>query len=362
MPLDPQVQTLLETRQGTGIPPFHTLSVEDARQAMIDCFGTAKHAVPVHRIEDRDIPGPAGPIPIRIYTPAGAGPFPVLVYFHGGGWVLGSIETHDPMCRELNRAVGCVVVSVDYRLAPEHPFPVPLEDCYAAVCWVARHTAEINGDAQCIAVGGDSAGGNLAAAVTLTARDRGMPLLAYQLLVYPVLDYAFDTDSYRENGDGYVLTKDMMAWFWQHYLRHEDYGRYPQASPLRAEHVRGLPSTLLVTAEFDPLRDEGAAYAERLQAAGGQVEYRCYAGMIHGFLGLTSMLDTASQAMAETVATLRGALGIRDGALLAEVRDTPETQVANQQDEMAQRQSTATSLHAHSQVYVWKPTKPLGYL
>jgi acetyl esterase len=306
----------------------------------------------VYQIEDRVILGAAGPIPIRIYTPAGDGPFPVLVYFHGGGWVLGSIETHDPICRALTRLVGCIVVSVDYRLAPEYPFPIPLEDCYAAVCWVARCSANINGDAQRLAVAGDSAGGNLAAAVALTARDRGTPPLAYQVLLYPVMDYAFDTDSYREYGDGYFLTKDMMVWFWQHYLRDQADGFYPQAAPLRAQNLYGLPSTLLLTAEFDPLRDEGEAYAERLQAAGSQVEYRCYAGMIHGFLGLTSMLDTAARAMTETAATLRIALDIRarDALFLLKDRDTPETEIANQQDEMAQRRGVPILLQAYSQV------------
>ncbi len=355
MPLDPQAQALLDKMRAAGIPPFHTLPVADARQAMTDLFGVAKQPVPVYRIEDRDIPGTAGPIPIRIYTPVGDGPFPVLVYFHGGGWVLGSLETHDPICRELTRAVGCIVVSVDYRLAPEHPFPVPLEDCYAAVCWVAQYASDLNGDAQRIAVGGDSAGGNLAAAVALTARDRGLPSLAYQLLIYPVLDYAFDTDSYREYGDGYFLTQDMMAWFWQHYLRDATYGVSPQASPLRAQNLCGLPSTLLLTAEFDPLRDEGAAYAKRLQAAGVQVEYRCYAGMIHGFLGSTAALETAAQAMAETAETLRACLGIRPSEALREPQETPEAQIANQQDEMVQPGDVPTSLRASAQVYVWEP-------
>jgi acetyl esterase len=317
---------------------------------MVHLLSKPKSPVPVHRIEDRDIPGTAGPIPIRIYTPAAEGPFPVLVYFHGGGWVLGNMETHDPICRELTQAVGCVVVSVDYRLAPEHPFPIPLEDCYAAVCWVARCAAAIHGDAQRIAVAGDGAGGNLAAAVALTARERGTPPLAYQLLIYPVMNDVFDTNSYRENGDGYVLTKDLMVWCWQHYVHHEAYGLSPQAAPLRAQHLYGLPSTLLLTAEFDPLRDEGEAYARRLQAAGVQVEYRCYAGMIHGFLGLTSMLDTAARAMAETAATLRHALDSRARDVLFEEEDTPETQVANQQDEMVQRQGFSIPWLAHSQV------------
>lgn len=343
MPLDSQAQTLLEKIEASGIPPLHTLPVEEARQAMSDLFGRKKNPAPVHQVEDRDISGPSGSIPVRIYTPEGSGPFPALVYFHGGGWVLGSIETHDPICRELAQSVGCVVISVDYRLAPEHPFPMPLEDCYAAVSWVARHATEIQCDAQRIAVGGDSAGGNLAAAVALTARDRGGPPLAFQLLIYPVTDYAFDTDSYQENGYGYFLTKDMMIWFWQHYLSNKDHGLCPQASPLRAERVSGLPPALVVTAEFDPLRDEGAAYAELLQAAGVPVVYRCYAGMIHGFLGLTSMLDTAAQAMAETAAALRSALGIRPGG-------GAETQHAE-----TQRTMSAGPLPASSPMHDWEP-------
>lgn len=350
MPLDPQVQTLLDSMRDSGIPPFQTLSVEDARQAMLDLFSETRPPVSVYQIEDRDIPGVAGPIPIRIYIPAGDGPFPVLVYFHGGGWVLGSLDTHDPICRELTRAVGCVVVSVAYRLAPEHPFPMPLEDCYAAVCWVAQHASNFHGDAQRLALAGDHAGGNLAAAVTLTARDRGTPPLAYQLLIYPVMDYAFDTVSYREYGDGYFLTKDMMVWFWRHYLRYEAHGCYPQAAPLRAHNLCGLPPTLLLTAECDPLRDEGAAYAKRLQAAGVQVAYRCYAGMIHGFLGLRPMLETASQAMIEMAATLRTALDIRVHDDLLEPRHTPETELVNQQDEMAQRRGGGIPLPAYSQV------------
>jgi acetyl esterase len=350
MPLDPQAQTLLEKMRVSGIPPFHTLSVKDARQAIIALVDKTQNPVPVYQMEDRVIPGAAGPIPIRIYTPAGAGPFPILVYLHGGGWVLGSIETHEPICRELTRAVGCIVVSVDYRLAPEHPFPIPLEDCYATVCWVARCSADINGDAQRIVVAGDNAGGNLAAAVALTARDRGTPPLAYQLLIYPALDYAFNTASYLEYGDGYVLTKDMMVWCWQHYLRDPTHGLYPQAAPLRAQNMGGLPSTLLLTAECDPLRDEGKAYAERLQAAGSEVTYRCYAGMIHGFFGWTSMLDTAAQAMIETAATLRTALDIRTRDRFVEELDTPETAMANQQDEMTQRRGVTIPLQAYSQV------------
>jgi len=235
----------------------------------------------------------------------------VLVYLHGGGWVLCSIETHDPTCRELANGAGCVVVSVGYRLAPEHRFPAPAEDCYAALEWVARNTASLGGDPARIALGGDSAGGNLTAAVTLMARDRGGPRLVHQLLVYPVLDHAFDTDSYRENADGLLLTRDMMRSFWASYLAREEDGRHPYASPLRASDLAGLPPAHVITAEYDPLRDEGEAYARRLAAAGVPCVQRRYDGMIHGFFGFTQMVDRARDAVADAARELRRGFGAR---------------------------------------------------
>jgi acetyl esterase len=263
----------------------------------------------VANVVDRHVPGPAGTIPVRVYTPAGQAPFPVLVYFHGGGWVIGSVETYDVLCRALTNAAGCIVVSVDYRLAPEHKFPAAAEDAYAAAKWVATNAAAVAGDAARIAIGGDSAGGNLAAVVALMARDRGAPSLVHQLLVYPVTDAACATVSYRENADGYLLTKAAMHWFWDHYTRSDTDRNQVYASPLRAPTVRGLPPALVITAEFDPLRDEGEAYAARLREAGVPVTVTRYEGMIHGFFGMAAVFDQGKQAIAQAAAALREAFG-----------------------------------------------------
>lgn len=309
MPLNPQAQALLEQLAASGAPPLHELSVAEARQVIVDLFAIPDEPDPVGKVMNRHIPGAEGDIPIRIYTPEGNGPFPILVYFHGGGWVIGNLDAYDPTCRALTHAAGCLVVSVDYRLAPEHKFPAAPEDCYAALRWVAMHGASINGDPTRLAIGGDSAGGNLTAVVALMARDRGGPNLAYQLLIYPVTDHNYETVSYRENADGYLLTKEAMVWFWNHYLRSEADGKSPLASPLRAEHVQGLPPALVLTAELDPLRDEGEAYAARLQAAGVPVTLTRYDGAIHGFFSLGHVLDQGKQAIAEAAAALRAALG-----------------------------------------------------
>lgn len=310
MPLDPQARAVLEQMAAAGIQPPHTLSVAAARQALIERRRlTAGAPEPIAHVADRSIPGPGGPLPIRIYRPAAAAPLPTLVYFHGGGWVLGSIETHDGICRALANAGACQVVSVEYRLAPEHRFPAAVEDAYAASAWVAANAAELGAAPDRIAVGGDSAGGNLAAAVCLMARDRGGPRLAFQLLLYPVTSFAFDTPSYLENAEGYMLTRADMRWFWQHYLPDEAAGRSPYASPLQAENLRGLPPALVVTAEFDPLRDEGEAYAARLQAAGVPATLRRYEGLIHGFLGMTAAIERARTALEEIGRALQEALG-----------------------------------------------------
>jgi acetyl esterase/lipase len=307
MPLSPDSQAVLDQMASQGVPPLHTLSVEAARQLIIDLFVTKGDREPVGRVEDRRIPGPASPIPVRIYTPSGSGSFPVLVYFHGGGWVIGNIETHDAPCRALTNTANSIVVSVDYRLAPEHRFPAAVEDCYAATRWVAEYAAEIAGDASRIAVGGDSAGGNLAAAVALAARDRGGPPLVFQLLVYPVTDHRFDTPSYRDNADGYFLTRDAMLWFWGHYLESEETGGSPLASPLRAEDLRRLPPAFVMTAEYDPLRDEAEAYASRLRDAGVPVTVKRYDGTIHGFFSLANVLSAGKQGMLDAAAGLRAA-------------------------------------------------------
>jgi acetyl esterase len=305
MPLDPQAQAVLEQMADAGLPPLGSVSVEETRQGMVAATAAGEEPEPVAKVEDRSIPGPVGQIPVRIYTPQGSGPFPVLVYFHGGGWVIGNVDTHDPTCRTLANAAGCVVVSVDYRLAPEHKFPAAVDDCYAATQWVAANAAAINGDSGRIAIGGDSAGGNLTAVVAIEARERGGPPLVFQLLVYPVTDYSFSTPSYRDNADGYLLTKDSMVWFWDHYLRSEADGQDYRASPLRASDLTGLPPALVITAEYDPLRDEGEAYAARLQESGVSVTCTRYDGMIHGFYGLTAVVDQARKAVEESVAALR---------------------------------------------------------
>jgi acetyl esterase len=308
MPLDPQARALLDVMAAAGFPPTHTLSPPEAREVMLKRRAmTAGEPEPVGRVEDRLVPGPGGDLPIRIYRPDGEPPFPLLVYFHGGGWVIGSIETHDPNARSITNAAGCTVVSVEYRLAPEHKFPAGAEDAYAATRWAADNAAALGGDAARLAVGGDSAGGNLAAVVALMARDRGGPPLAFQLLIYPVIDYDFETPSYRENGDDYQLTRADMAYYWRHYLADEAAARDPYAAPLRAPDLRGLPPALVITAEYDPLRDEGEAYAARLREAGVPTVCTRYPGMIHGFFGMPRVLDQARVAIAEAGSALRGA-------------------------------------------------------
>ena len=305
-------------RQVQGVPrPIHrfrhaslgSLPVRETREAFagIAAFGGAPEALP--KVESRRIPGPAGEIPVRIYTPQGSGPFPVLVYFHGGGWVIGSLDTHDGVCRHLAKRAGAVVVSVDYRLAPEHKFPAAPEDCYAATLWVAENAAAIGVDARRLTIGGDSAGGNLAAAVSLMARDRKKPAIAFQMLIYPVTDHSYETGSYRDNADGYLLTKDSMVWFWDHYLRTAGDGAEPYASPLRAQDLKGLPPAMVVTTEFDPLRDEGEAYANRLKQAGVPVKLKRYDGLIHGFFMMTGFFPQALQAVDEAAAEISALKG-----------------------------------------------------
>src|SRR2546428_1392607 len=252
MPLDPEAKMLLGELT-TVVRPFDELSVDEARAAIVTLSAAAGEGGAVARVETRAVPGRRGEIPVRVYTPEGRAPFPVLVYFHGGGWVIGSLETHDGICRHLANAAGAVVVSVDYRLAPEHPFPASGEDAYAATRWVAANAAALGGDPRRIAVGGDSAGGNLAAVVSLMARDRGGPPLVFQLLVYPVTDLPSANASYRENAEGYFLTAKSMHWFFAHYCGANPDASDPYLCPLRAKNLRGLPPALVVTAEFDPL-------------------------------------------------------------------------------------------------------------
>jgi acetyl esterase len=309
MPLDRQARAVLDAIAALGLAPMEQGTPTEARAAFLERRRlTAGPPPPIHRTEERRIPGPAGEIPIRLYRPDDRRPLPALVYFHGGGWVIGSIDTHDATSRELANQGGCLVVSVDYRLAPEHKFPAAAEDAYAATRWVAEHAAEIGADPGRLAVGGDSAGGNLASVVALMARDRGGPRLAVQLLIYPVTDHAFDTPSYRENAEGYGLTRGQMIWFSNHYLNRPADADSPYASPLRAESLRGLPPALIITAEYDVLRDEAERYAERLQADGVEVRLARHPGQIHGFFGMTGQIEAARDGLRRAADALRSAL------------------------------------------------------
>lgn len=304
MPLHPLAEEFLTLPQIVALKPIETLSVEAARRQSIEVCKSlqAPEAEAVAGIDEIGIPGPQGALMARIYRPTGSGPFPVCVYFHGGGWVQGNLDSQDAACRGIANGADCVVVSVDYRHAPEHKFPTPAEDCYLATSWVAKHGEQLNIDPRRLAVVGMSAGANLAAAVTLMARDRGGPHIAYQALLVPVTNHAFDTPSYRRCGEGYGLTLKGMQWYWSHYLATPADGAHPHASPLRADDLRGLPDAFVMTSKYDPLLDEGEAYAKRLSEAGVDVSYECLAGMLHGFHG--------PQAVPALAARLRAALVI----------------------------------------------------
>jgi len=259
-------------------------------------------------VEDRVFSGPEGDVPVRIYWPDAEGPRPLLVWYHGGGWVIGNLDGADYGCRIMTNAASAVIVSVDYRLAPEAKFPSAPEECYAALQWAVANAAELGADPTRVAVGGDSAGGNLAAVVSLMARDRSGPKIGLQLLIYPVTDYDFETQSYTDNGEGYLLTKDSMVWFWGHYVHTPEDARHPHASPLQAEDLSGLPAALVVTAEFDPLRDEGEAYAKRLSESGVKVTAKRFDGQIHGFFA-NPAIDDGHEAALMAAAAIKETLG-----------------------------------------------------
>jgi len=299
--LDPQVEAMRAQREADNVPQLYTQTLAEARAADLASIQAAGGSLePVHHVEDV-VMGETG-LPLRIYRPEGEGPLPTLVYFFGGGWTLGSIDTADGICRQLANAVPCQVITVGYRLAPENPFPAAVNDCHQATQWIAAHAAELQ--VGRIAVGGDSAGGNLAAATTLLARESG-PELAAQLLVYPNTLYGSDTASMRAGDDPFLFNKTSVGWYWDHYLTSAEDGQNPLASPLLAESHADLPPALVITAEFDPLRDEGEFYAEKLYAAGVPTQLSRYDGMVHGFFAMSGVLDGGRKAIAEAAEFLQ---------------------------------------------------------
>ena len=312
MTLDPQARHALDLAAAAGRPAVETLSPEEARRH----YKEGRAAVvpppaPVALVENLTIPGPGGPIPVRHFRPAGTAAgaiLPALIWYHGGGWVMGDLDTHEGICRALANAAGAAVVSVDYRRPPEAKFPAAVDDAYAVLAWLAENGDRLRIEGTRLAVGGDSAGGNLAAVTALLARDRGGPALRHQVLVYPVTDFARGHASYREHAQGFGLTAAAMAWFIDQYLNNAGEARDWRASPLLAPDLRSLPPAFVVTAEHDVLRDEGRAYADALRGANVPVVHRPFDGMIHGFLGMGRLIDAAAVATEEIGAALRRSL------------------------------------------------------
>jgi acetyl esterase len=302
-----------DQREREHVPPLYEMSLAEARAAdLASIRAGGGEPEPVHEVTDLTIPGPGGELALRLYRPAAGGPLPVLLYFFGGGWVLGTIDTADGVSRTLANSAGAMVAVVGYRLAPEHPFPAAIDDCYAATAWVAAHATEIGADPARLAVGGDSAGGNLAAAVALRARADG-PALAGQLLVYPNTDQLADDESIRAADDRFLFNRHSVAWYRRHYLLDAADAASPLASPLRAGSLAGLPPALVITAECDPLRDQGEAYARRLADEGVQVELSRYEGMAHGFFTMAGTVDASGAALAQAAARLREWFGTAAG-------------------------------------------------
>jgi len=311
MPLDPQAKDFLDRLALAELPPIQEQTVAQARAQMDFSTRFLGELPRVAKVEDCHLPGPGGAIRGRIITPreAGPGPLPVVVFFHGGGWVLGNIESHESICRAIANASATIVVAVDYRLAPEHRFPAAAQDAYAATSWVAEHAGEFGGDPGRIAVAGDSAGGNLAAVACLLARDRNGPRIAFQVLIYPITDYNLQNESYSHFAEGFFLTRSEMAWYWEKYVPKRDDRTHPHAAPCRVDDLSGLPPALVVTAEFDVLRDEGETYARRLQSAGVPVRISRYDGMIHGFIRRYPFFERGKAAIVEIGREIKDALG-----------------------------------------------------
>lgn len=299
--LHPQARALLNLIEERNVPPTHTLTPAQARAMYRERrFFTQPDPPEVALVRDLAMPGPGGDIALRLYRPAGSSSgsvLPVLVYYHGGGWVIGDLDTHDTLCRELANGSGCVVVAVDYRMAPEHRFPAAALDAIAAARWVHDNATLLHLDATHMAVGGDSAGGNLAAVVAQAARDEGGPALAFQLLIYPATDNRRTAPSHQANGEGYLLTRDTIGYFHDHYITEASQDLDWRASPLLRDSLAGLPPALVLTAGYDPLRDEGLQYAQRLTEAGNRATLVCFERQIHGFITMGRVIDEAAEAV-----------------------------------------------------------------
>jgi acetyl esterase len=302
-----QVEEYLHELSERGLPPLYRLPLSEARETYRRLSVPDEPPEPVDDITERSVPGPDGDVRVRCYTPTDDGPHQPLAFFHGGGWLLGGLETHDALCRVLANETDSIVTAVDYRLAPEHRFPAALEDCYAATRWLANNAEAVGATADGLVTCGDSAGATLAAGVGLLARDRDGPTVDRQVLAYPPTEFGFETESYEENAQGYFLTREDMKRFWNGYLRSETDGRHPYASPLRAESLHGVPPSLVVTCGFDPLRDDGRALVDRLRAADVPTRHLAYDDMIHGFLTMLAdpEIDRARDAIAEIGAEVR---------------------------------------------------------
>lgn len=306
MSLHKQVQALLAEAAASSAPLLHTVPVDVARKLYDKGTELTRGQPPEPlSVDSLSLPGPASDLTAWLYRPSSQSDLPLLVFFHGGGFTIGSLQSHDVVCRTLCVEANCLVLSVDYRMGPEHRYPAAVEDAWAATRWAAANAARLGADPRRIAVGGDSAGGNLAAVVCLLARDANAPPLVQQLLIYPCTDMSCEFPSHTRFADGYRLTRDLIEWFYQHYFAPDEDILHWRASPLRANDFRGLPPALVMSAGFDPLQDENRAYASKLEAAGVPVHYSHYGDMIHGFITMPGPLDRAREALSECAAVLR---------------------------------------------------------
>ncbi|MEZ0602509.1 alpha/beta hydrolase [Paraburkholderia sp. IW21] len=317
---EPHMQKVLDALASLGGKPIETLTPEEARKQptpadavkkVLTQEGKSTAPEEVGSLKHMSIPGPGGDIPIHIYSPKGKGPFPVMVYYHGGGWVIADTMTYDASPRALANGAKAIIVAVDYRQAPEHPFPAASDDAYAAYQWVLSHAREFQADPHRVAVGGESAGGNLATVVSMMARDKKTPMPVYELLVYPITNNDFSTPSYLENATAKPLSKPMMEWFFKQYAPDAKEANNPYVSPLKAESLRGLPPATIITDEIDPLRSEGKAYADRLRSAGVKVSYKNYVGVTHEFFGMGAVVPKAKEAEQKASADLRNAFSAK---------------------------------------------------